>query len=162
MAAIYKHRKSILESERTYTLDDQTLAWSEDGVALRAWNLCDIKSVNMRYDPTRFEADRYKITLEHKWGHTLTLSNMSYRGIADFEDRSSSYLDFVRSLHDRLASQASATLFQLGVSPAKYILYWVFTAFVGLVLIAASVMFFTMGVPWLALVKLVIVRCCYS
>jgi hypothetical protein len=154
---VYKHRKSVLEAEKTYALDADGLAWSVDGSGETRWSLKDIVAVNLRFDPTRFETARFKMVIRHKSGKSLTLSNMSYQGIADFDDRSGPYLDFVRALHVQLTAQNSMAEFSGGISTVKYMLHWVFTGFVVLVLIAASVWFFTIGLSWLVLIKLLII-----
>ena len=158
-ALTYSHRKSVLAPALLYSLQGATLQWSDDNGGSGSLNLADIVKVNLLYDPTRFERNRFRTNLQARSGKSVLFTNMAYRGVADFEDQSAAYVAFVRGLHARLAAQAGEVDFSGGSSPTKYLLYWLLTIFVVVMLIAASIWFFMVGLSWLSLIKLAIA--CY-
>lgn len=153
----YRFRKSVLGDEETFTLNQDTLSWGKEKPWSSVWNLSEITDVNLRYDPTRFSRERYKIVLQHKSGKSLTLSNMSYQGVGDFESRNHSYNSFVRALHSGLLDAGGETGFHGGVSKLKYLAYWLLTVGVGVLLVAASIAFFAIGLSWLVIIKLLLI-----
>ncbi len=155
--AHYSFRKSALSDEETYRLENDALVWGANDTTSNHWPLRDITTVNLRFDPTRFSRERYKIVLHNKSGKKLTLSNMSYAGVGDFESRSPAYKTFVRALHAALAQATPSPRFFGGVSQTAYVFYWLLTILTGVLVIVASFAFIAVGLSLLIIVKLLLI-----
>ena len=94
------------------------------------------------------------MNLNHSSGEKLTVSNVSFKGFAEFDDQSDTYRPFVQSLHRALLASGSETRFHGGLSSLSYWLHWLLTVFAGLALIAVAWAFVAIGLSWLILVKI--------
>lgn len=143
---------------------DWTWAVAETGILERnprnfenliRWD--DIDLVRLAYAPTRYKPWRYLLELRLKSGGKLTVDNVHFAGLANFEDRSASYRPFVEDVLAELKRRRPDVKVRVGSSPVAY---WFLLAFVtaafgllALVLLALP----GAGIPGVAWVKLAIV-----
>lgn len=153
----YDYRTGLRSKPASLVVEDGMLIAHEEGKQDTRWNLNDITKVNLRYDPTRFCRNRFKMMLQNKSGNDLTVSNVSFKGFADFDDQSDLYRQFVEFLHTSLVAQGTDTRFQGGLSKMSYRLHWVLTGVAAVALVFAAVAFFALGLSWLILIKICLI-----
>ncbi len=149
----YDYRTGLRSTPASLVIEDDLLIAREDGKPDSKWKLNDIKQVNLRYDPTRFCRNRFKMLLQNSSGKGLTVSNISFKGFADFDDQSDTFRRFVGALHEALLAEGAETRFLGGMSKLSYVLHWVLTGFAAIAAILAGLAFFALGLSWLILIK---------
>lgn len=127
----YLFRKSALENEKKYTLQENQLAI----IDLKTGNeklvdLSNIVSVELKFLAKRSMPDAYLCRLKNKQGQKYLLSSQHYKGVASFEDRSTTYTPFVKALHQQLAHYPIQ--FKKGINGVLYWLSLVFFSGAGL------------------------------
>jgi hypothetical protein len=156
-APVYTARANAFVEVRTYRLTEDALTWEEEGKPLDGAFFDQIAEVRLAYAPTRVVTRRYRAQVILKAGGMAELSNMSYRGFADFEDRSAAYVAFVTELHRRLAAEGQNVRYRGGNSPLGYVANLLITAFTFLGLGAVLLLIPIVALPGIVIVKLAII-----
>lgn len=101
--AQYSFRRSILESEKTYTLYPDRLEIQGEGSPPEVHALAQVEKVHLKYDRTKQRS--YYNCFIHTAGRRVALRHVHFAGIARFEDRRETYTPFVRALLQAVAQQ---------------------------------------------------------
>lgn len=109
-------RVSALEQEYTWRLAGDTLWICTAGQADIPLPLAGIVRLRLSFDPSRFHRNRFRCHLYNANGKCGTILNLSYKGIANFEDRSTTYNALIRGLIPRIASLNPRCVFKSGTS----------------------------------------------
>lgn len=154
-SASFAVRRSVLEADCTWTVDDGGLRCSS-GESAHHMAFSDIAAVRIEWTGSRFDHGRYTVNVKGRGGASATIVSTHYAGFAQFEDRSASFTPFLRTLVRLTAQHNPACAFYAGAPLAKYI-FNIAALAVGLflfVLVAALV-----GVPltWLIIVKIIVI-----
>ena len=156
-APAFRVRTDIFTGPRTFRLTDDALTWEEDGKPLDGVFLDEIAGVHMRYAPTRFAGNRYVTRIAFRKGGSVELTNMDFRGFADFVALDADYTLFLRALHERLAVKGRDVAYRKGSGAAGYVANAVLTVFILAMIALAFVLLFNLGFVWIAVVKLAII-----
>ncbi|BDS08394.1 hypothetical protein NT6N_34340 [Oceaniferula spumae] len=147
-------RVSVLEQATTYRLSEHSLILEKEQGSL-TYQISDVVEIRCRYFPTRYQRNRYELLVNLRNGIRLKLCNEFYQGVLQFEDRSTSYVNFVKQLHSRVAAQNPSCQFFAGSSPASYWLNALLLGGVMLLILGLGItMFF--AIPMIAVIKLVV------
>jgi hypothetical protein len=95
-------RVSALEPEKTWRLSGDTLWICAEGKEDMPIPLTGIRKLRLSYDPSRFQRGLFRCHLYNADGTFVTIQNGHYKGFADFEERTETYLPFVHALISRL------------------------------------------------------------
>ena len=79
-----------------------------------------ITEVRLSFDPTRFETRRHRCDVRLAGGESGTLWSTHFAGVADFEDRATTYTPFVRALVAHVTAANSNCAFRAGTRPLAY------------------------------------------
>ena len=152
---VYSFRPSLIEKERRWVLQADTLAWSAEEFQ-DATPLSEIAEIRLEYSPSRSVARMYRCHIRTRSGKLWQLKNQHFAGIGQFEDRSEPYRDLIENLIARVASQQPQCKFRGGVSW----LNWLFSTVTmcGTFGVLAIVLFYLWtAVGWMVIVKLLII-----
>lgn len=152
----YHARLSALEKERTYRVRSGQFSILEEGRSPQSFPLSDFVELRLRFQPTRMQTNRFECLLKTKSGQRLKIGNEYYRGLADFEDRSASYRDWIHHLVREVGFHAPQCRMVTGCPPPLWWGYLLMLVAVFGVLIALIVVF-AMAVPVVALAKVVFI-----
>jgi len=137
-------RRSVLDNEAAWTLDEQGVERSVACEGARRIRFADIAEIRLSYDPTRFEANRYRCDLTTKSGARELIVSVSYVSPASFDDRAATYVPFVRALALNAQKANPGCRFVAGKKPLTYLVEHGFL--LGMLLLLASTLYLT-GVP---------------
>lgn len=152
----HRVRVSALEKESNWTLMGDTLWISTEGQPDIPIPLAGIVTVRLSYDPSRYQTKRFRCHLYNANGKCATIQNDSYMGIADFEDRSESYVALLHALIPRIASLNPRCVFKTGTSNLSWWGQAIFLLGIFSILILMLIFLYT-AIGSLAIVKLVII-----
>lgn len=99
----YSFRRSILESEKTYTLYPDRLEVTAEGEPARVHPLDQVETVHLKYDRTKQRA--YFQCFIHTRTDRIALRHVHWGGPMIFQDRRETYTPFVRALLLALADR---------------------------------------------------------
>jgi hypothetical protein len=152
---IYVARLSILEPERTWLLRAEEII-CRDSSGERRFPLSEIAEINLQNTPNKFSSRVFRCHLFLHDGSHLQLCNQHYAGIAQFDDRSESYRDWVENLITRSASQQPALRLSGGVAAWRW---WLNFVIFSLGMLAALILavWLWMMISWLVLVKIIFI-----
>lgn len=136
--ARYAFRRSILESEKTYTLYPDRLEITSEGAAPEVHRLAQVDTVHLKYD--RSKQRSYYNCFIHTPGKKVALRHVHFAGIARFEDRSATYTPFVRALLAAVAQQNPRATLKAG-SLFNFIMCIVLLPF----LVGVGILAYTLG-----------------
>jgi hypothetical protein len=153
----YSMRANAFVPRRTYKLTDDALTWQDEGKPLDGVFFDQIGEVRLSYTPTRAVTRRFRTQVILRAGGMVELFNMSYRGFADFEDRSEAYVAFVTELHRRLAARGKDVRYRAGNTVFGYVANLATAAFTFLGLALVLLLLPIVAVSGLIIVKLVII-----
>lgn len=153
-AVIYSHRKSTADFNRTYTVEEDSLYWQDEAGRYGQLFFNDLSSIQSQFSPSRFQSNRYSVRIKSLDNNILELTNTSYVSFSDFEDRSDTYVPFVRALHEKILRHNPGVNFQKGTSLSGYIFAIMVLVFTVAVVAVASAFFVLFGVFWVVLIKL--------
>jgi hypothetical protein len=148
MTASYTVRRNALETARTWTVDDRGLSWHggpQDGHC----DFSEIASIRLEYGATRFDAARFLCSVSRFNGWTEQIVSSEYTGFADFTDRRTDYVPFVRTLIAATAAANPKCRFIAGSGNGRYWLNIAALAFSAIVVVLAAVSF---GIPLTAVI----------
>lgn len=121
MTTSYSKRENGFETgEHRWSVEDHALIWTRpagDSLTL-PWK--DVGAVRAAHAPTRARTWRRVLELTTRKGSKLLIDNSHFKGIADFEDRSSTFVPFVLACLERVLAQAPDARARVGSSPAGY------------------------------------------
>jgi hypothetical protein len=113
----YCFRRSVLEQERCYSIDEDRLVIEGAGAAPRVIPLNDIRAVHLKYEHTK-QREYYECHV-HTGGGRVSLRHVHWQGFREFQDRRLVYTPFVKALLAQLAGRSNVT-FKAG-SAANFI-----------------------------------------
>lgn len=128
----YNYRKSALEKEKTYELTKDGIEVTELNKPSTITAYEEITEVNLSYAPTKY-ATVYQCSVKADRSHGFLLKSHHFAGLADFEDRSTEYVSFVKGLHKILHVKAPGAKFRKGIKPAAYVFSMIMFGIAGLV-----------------------------
>jgi hypothetical protein len=117
-------RANALEFEGTWRLLPDALELqggptaSADAVACFPYR--DMMELRLSYSPSRIDHNRYRSDIRMRSGRRVAVLSTHYAGIADFEDRSATYVPLVRGLVARVAAENPQVKFRSGKRPLVY------------------------------------------
>lgn len=151
----YSQRLNQFTQPCTWELHEKGLIWTrEDGFQNRI-PFKNIKSVRLRYEPTRAETRRYALRIHDGREHVIT--NIHYKGIMDFENRSETFNAFVDAFHQALRKANPGVKYMAGSTPAAFVGNLLVSLFVLVVLAFIAFFLFTSGMYGIVLVKAAII-----
>ena len=112
----YTQRPNLFRKTRTYSLSPRGLEWEEEGAEGEQLDFGDIEAVELKYTPTRYERNLYRLRIRHRGGGQTDLTNGHYLRFASFEDRSPTFVPFVREFHRALAKANPSVCYRRGMS----------------------------------------------
>ena len=124
---------------------------------VRRIGLSKVVSLRLEFAPTRPEPNRFRCRLTLRGGEVLEFFNRTYRGVYDFADTSAAYVAFVEALHLELVRHAPDCIFCAGASAGNYALNMGILVFVALVVMGALIFFVSIGMVWIALIKVMLI-----
>lgn len=151
----YTFRDNKFVSEKNFTLDNNGIAVSEGSLK---YNITykDIAGVHLKFDPTRFERNRFICILKSVLGYELIkVKSQSYVSIGNFKDQCDDYKNFIIELHKKLKENNAAVLYYGGLSRALYNFYFILSVIVYLVVIGLIILFLNIF-PIIAVVKIIL------
>lgn len=156
LSAEHTVRVSALEPEKTWALVGDTLLIRTQGQADVSIPLSAICKVRLAYEPSRFQLGRFRCHLYNSGGRCASIQNGHFKGFASFEERTESYLPFVRTLIPRIASLNPRCEFMSGTS---HLSWWLHALFLGVVFSLLIVVLLTLysAIGPLAILKLFII-----
>jgi hypothetical protein len=154
--ALYSFRPHAFVDESTWRLDDGALTREQSGEATR-FPLVGAIEVRLMFDPSRVVHDRFRCKVRFRGGREIVLINQSYAGIAEFENRSNTYVSFVRELVTQIARASPPCRFRAGKPAFQYFMSLAFVF--AMLLLLAAVLWLTAPVSWhwLVIIKLVVI-----
>lgn len=161
----YTHRHHAFAPTRTYWLEQGALCWrdepedetGQDTPATGKITFGDISRIHARYHPSRVQRRKYELHVTARNGARVVLTNSSYRGFGDFAVHNEAYTAFARALHNKAAAAKPDIVFTKGNSTGGYIANWLLTIWIFAMIAIALWFFVSIGLIWIAAVKLAIV-----
>ncbi|MAK59845.1 MAG: hypothetical protein CMK09_02590 [Ponticaulis sp.] len=151
----YSQKLHQFEPRKTWTLGETELIWEDEKGRSRRIPFTQIRSVRLRYEPTRAERRRFAMRIDAIV--ELVITSIDYRGIYDFEDQAEDYRNFVTAFHERLNAENSAVNYLSGSKPVSYVMNWILTAWILLMLAVAAVFLVSIGLIWAVVIKLALI-----
>jgi hypothetical protein len=137
--AQYAFRRSILESEKTYTLYPDRLEVQAEGTAQpEVYRLAQVDKVHLKYDRTKQRS--YYSCFIHTPREKVVLRHLHFAGIARFQDQRETYTPFVRAVLQAVAQQNPRATLKAG-SLANFIMCIILLPFV----VGGGILAYTMG-----------------
>ena len=137
----YRRRASIQEKGESLwrALPDRLECYAPDGTLRRTIPYDRVKKVRLAFAPGRLQTERFLMELSGVQSQ-VTLTNMHFQGIGQFENRSDSFFALARAVVDGVHAANPAAAFRAGEKPAYYFLMLAFVlgafALMALVLLA--------------------------
>lgn len=156
--AVYSQRRNLFETaEWVWSVQDGGIGVCDHTGAkvLARWE--NIASVRVAHAPTRYKPWRHLMELRMTDGAKLTVDNVQFKGLANFEDRSDTYAPFVRAALDAIAVKAPQARAMLGATPVGY---WLSVVFLAVVAVALAMILMAVpidGIPGVAWIKMGII-----
>lgn len=147
----YTQRLHQFVTERTWTVGDDALTWRDVKGGGGRVPYSAIRSVRLRFEPTRAERRRYAMRIDA--GTELAITNIHYAGIYDFKDQSEMFRPFVEAFHTKLKAANPNVKYLSGSTPAAYVMNILLTIWIFAMLAIAAIFLFSIGVGWLVAVK---------
>ncbi|WP_316768025.1 hypothetical protein [Pedobacter frigiditerrae] len=122
--ATYTFRKSVLTKPETYSVTEDGLGYTFDGVNFANCPYQNIKSLRLIYFPTRLKTNNYccEITLNVPEDLKIKIPSISYVSFGEFEDGAINYNTFVKELSKRISQNNPLCKFYAGKPLWKFVL----------------------------------------
>ncbi|RZK58649.1 MAG: hypothetical protein EOO91_07655 [Pedobacter sp.] len=122
--ATYTFRKSVLTKPETYTVTDDGLDFTFDGISHATCPYQNIKSIRLIYFPTRLKTNNYicEITLNVPIDLKIKIPSISYVSFGEFKDEANSYSQFVKKLANQISRANPFCKFYAGKPMWKFML----------------------------------------
>jgi len=123
----YRRRASIQEQGETLwrALPDRLEFYSEDGALRGVVPFSKVQQVRLAFAPGRFQRTRFLMELTGAQSR-LTLTNVHFKGVGRFEDRTASFFPLVRAVVAGIHAANPLARFRAGERPAFYFLQLAF------------------------------------
>lgn len=151
----YSFRENVATQLNTLALDKEGIS-SLCNERSRYYLYKDIKSISLKYDPTRVQTNRYLMDIEFKNVPRLRVINSSYEGFADFKDLSNQYHGFVTALHKKLTAKDLNIQYKAGASSLSYAASVLCLIFACVILLFSSGYLLLSGMLWIVFIKLIL------
>ncbi len=151
----YTQRLNQFKRPTVWTILPDALSGTDDKNQTRHIPFASIRRVRLRFEPTRQQPNKYAMHIEG--GDFATITNINYRGIADFEDQSAEYTNFVRAFHEAVTASGAEPEFASGSTPGAYLANILMSVFILTVLAGVGFLALTAGILWLVAVKALII-----
>lgn len=128
MSAVeFRRRASVTQAGETLwrAHDDRLEQLSPDGQLVLTVPYANVRRVRLAFAPGRFQQSRFLMELEGTRSK-LSLTNIHFKGVANFEDRFDTFEPLVRKIVQGVAGASPAAEFRAGEKPAYY---WLMLAF---------------------------------
>jgi hypothetical protein len=102
MSVHYTFRRSVLEQDRTYSLQPDRIVSEGDGLPPQSYLFTEVRKVHLKYEHTK-QREYYQCFIHTTRGR-IALRHLHYVGFAKFEDRRATYVPFVKALLAALAN----------------------------------------------------------
>ena len=146
--ATYTQRLNALTPTRTWTVNPDGLSWEDvkdDQLVGRGTVPLDtIRSVSLRFEPSRAERRRVALHLNGIGRHIIT--NIDYRGLLNFRHQPEDFRAFVAAVHDLFPAN-SPTTFHAGSTWPSYIGNAVLSVLILLFLLLIAPILSVTGIP---------------
>lgn len=116
----YTHRLNAFNPVKVWTVEPGGIGWAdqdEDGES-GFIPIEKIKSVRLRYEPSRAETRRVGLHIYTPYDHHIT--NINYKGAFNFEHRPDAFREFVLAFHGMFPA-GTETVFHSGSTKGAYI-----------------------------------------
>ncbi|PWR20500.1 hypothetical protein [Zavarzinia compransoris] len=141
-------RNSVLDPLRRWSLGPDALLLASEAPESgpkrehlpRCLPYAEITGIQVRFDPTRIDAERHHLVIRAKGGWRIAIPSTHYRGFADFEDRGSSFYPFAAALTDLVRAANPKAGLQAGMTWPSYL------GQLGLVVIAFAFLLYILDV----------------
>src|SRR5262249_5612770 len=120
----HRARANAFEREATWRLGAEELQ-CDRGPGER-FPYAAVVELRLSFDRTRFDTRRHRCDLRLADGRAVALFSTHFAGIADFEDRSITYVPLVRELVARVAAANPGCRFLAGKRPWAYLAQHIF------------------------------------
>lgn len=126
-ATEYRRRASIQEKGETLwrALPDRLEYYASDGALRGVVPYDKVQKVRLAFAPGRFQQTRFLMELTGARSQ-VTLTNVHFVGIGQFEDRTDSFFPLVRAVVAGVQAASPSATFQAGERPAFYLLQLAF------------------------------------
>ena len=126
-AVEYRRRASISENGETLwrALPDRLEYYTSDGALKGTVPYGKVRRVRLAFAPGRLQTTRFLMQLSGGRSQ-VTLTNMHFEGIGQFEDRSEAFFDLVRAVVQGVQAANPSAEFRAGEKPAYYFLMLAF------------------------------------
>ena len=136
----YNRNSAITQLQVLEILDSKLQISNEQGQVVDSFYYDEIVKVNLLYSPTRINWRNHQTTVFCKNGKKLIFRNYRYKGLANFEEQTEVYEQFVNLLFSKLSH--SSVKFITGFKKPNYILYIIFMIVMALFMSALTVIMF--------------------
>ncbi len=93
----YRHRPRPFGGEVSFRLDGETLV-IDTGREVENWSLRDIAVIRMTYEPKSVVWQGFRLTMTHKNGRNLSLTNLDWKSYVQVERQDADYTRFAIDL----------------------------------------------------------------
>lgn len=115
----YTQKLNAFTPTKTWTVTDSGLSWQDEDKDMKSgllkWE--DIRSVRLRFEPSRAETRRVAMHIYTPVQHTIT--NIHYAGIMDFNLQKEEFSAFVKAFHVAIPKDTTTTFYS-GSTKAGY------------------------------------------
>ena len=152
----YEQRLHQFTATKTWEIREDALVWRDDKGGKGGIRFSEIKLVRLRFQPTRVERRRFALVIQIP-GETCQITNIHYRGVMDFEERSDDFTRFVEVFHEYLVVANPDVIYRSGSTIPSYIFNVVISIFVLLVILGVGLIAVFSGIIWLVAIKIALV-----
>lgn len=125
----YRKRRNLFEkSECEWHADPAALAFRNDEGVVQRYPWKDVAGVRLSYAPTQIKTWRHIFEIDMKNGKRISIDNAHFKSVGSFEDRSASYVPFVREALARIQAEAPDARVRVGSRPFSYFAQILFVA----------------------------------
>lgn len=148
---VYKCRPDLFRTEITYSCDENSFSWSDEKGNSYKIEYKDIYSIRLLFAPSRVNKNQYVIEITDTKGILTKIKNIHFKGVANFEDKSNDYNNFVIELNKNIYKIKPNVIFITGINSGKYYFYLILLGFSFLVLFASLLFMISFGIVWIAI-----------
>jgi hypothetical protein len=127
-------RNSLADKERSFTLDEDALRWTEAGGGQERLPYADVRDMRLIAYASPI-GESFQCTLRGKSGGKIKLRSAHYASLNNFEDRTATYGPFVRALAARIAAAEPDARFIAGSTGL-----WIVWLIVGVLFLGVAVL----------------------
>lgn len=122
MTVSYSKRRNLFEpGETEWRVEDDALVVQTADARLARYPWSELKGMRLGYAPTRLKTRRNDLVLTFSDGRSVEVDNQHFAGVGDFEDRSATYVPFVRAVLAKAGDHPNLMV-RVGATPLSYAL----------------------------------------